>query len=206
MESDVVGVDIGTSWCAVAVVSDGDVNIVENDINKRTTPSCVLVPSYGTFEGWQFGESALRMEICYPTETISCTIDVVTDDRVDLLGDPAGSGKMTIQGAKPFFLAPQETFVVTRGGEGSAWYTADGRQDMPSVAPDAFVDSTGAGDSFVAGTLKGLIGGHSHETAARIGATVASFIIEKWGCQSNLPSPQRVAQRFEANFGRKLSL
>ncbi|QKC98545.1 carbohydrate kinase family protein [Mesorhizobium sp. NZP2298] len=96
--------------------------------------------------------------------------------------------------------------IVTRGGEGSAWYTADGRQDMPSVAPDAFVDSTGAGDSFVAGTLKGLIGGHSHETAARIGATVASFIIEKWGCQSNLPSPQRVAQRFEANFGRKLSL
>jgi deferrochelatase/peroxidase EfeB len=38
-------------------------------------------------------------------------------DKDYLLGDPSGSGKMTIQGEKPFFLAPQETFVVTRGGE-----------------------------------------------------------------------------------------
>jgi Dyp-type peroxidase family len=38
-------------------------------------------------------------------------------DKDFLLGDPAGSGKMTIQGRKPFFLTPQETFVVTRGGE-----------------------------------------------------------------------------------------
>ena len=39
-------------------------------------------------------------------------------DKDYLLGDPAGSGgKMTIQGRKPFFLAPQQPFVVTRGGE-----------------------------------------------------------------------------------------
>jgi Dyp-type peroxidase family len=38
-------------------------------------------------------------------------------DKDFLLGDPSGSGKMTIQGEKPFFLAPQEAFVITRGGE-----------------------------------------------------------------------------------------
>jgi Dyp-type peroxidase family len=38
-------------------------------------------------------------------------------DKDFLLGDPQGVGKMTIQGRPPFFLAPQETFVVTRGGE-----------------------------------------------------------------------------------------
>ena len=38
-------------------------------------------------------------------------------DKDFLLGDPSGSGKMTIQGEKPFFLAPQGPFVVTRGGE-----------------------------------------------------------------------------------------
>ncbi len=38
-------------------------------------------------------------------------------DKDFILGDPAGKGKMTIQGSPPFFLAPQETFVVTRGGE-----------------------------------------------------------------------------------------
>jgi Dyp-type peroxidase family len=43
-------------------------------------------------------------------------------DKDFLLGDPGsasgqGGGKMTIQGQQPFFLAPQEAFVVTRGGE-----------------------------------------------------------------------------------------
>ena len=34
-----------------------------------------------------------------------------------LLGSPAGTGKMTINGDPPFFLSPQESFVRTRGGE-----------------------------------------------------------------------------------------
>jgi Dyp-type peroxidase family len=38
-------------------------------------------------------------------------------DKDFLLGDPNGKGKMTIQGDPPFFLAPQEVFVKTRGGE-----------------------------------------------------------------------------------------
>jgi Dyp-type peroxidase family len=38
-------------------------------------------------------------------------------DKDFLLGDPNAKGKMTIQGDPPFFLAPQEVFVKTRGGE-----------------------------------------------------------------------------------------
>jgi Dyp-type peroxidase family len=38
-------------------------------------------------------------------------------DKDFLLGDPDGTGKMTIQGDPPFFLAPQEVFVRTRGSE-----------------------------------------------------------------------------------------
>jgi Dyp-type peroxidase family len=39
-------------------------------------------------------------------------------DRDFLIGDPdGGSGKMTIQGRPPFFVAPQPRFVTTRGGE-----------------------------------------------------------------------------------------
>jgi Dyp-type peroxidase family len=38
-------------------------------------------------------------------------------DKDFILGDPNATGKMTIQGKPPFFLAPQEVFVRTRGGE-----------------------------------------------------------------------------------------
>ncbi len=37
-------------------------------------------------------------------------------DRDYLLGDATGGGKMTIQGRRPFFLAPQQQLVTTRGG------------------------------------------------------------------------------------------
>jgi Dyp-type peroxidase family len=38
-------------------------------------------------------------------------------DRDFLLGESAGTGKMTVQGDPPFFLGPQRPFVTTRGGE-----------------------------------------------------------------------------------------
>ena len=38
-------------------------------------------------------------------------------DKDFLVGDSAGTGKMTVQGDPPFFLAPARSFVVTRGGE-----------------------------------------------------------------------------------------
>ena len=33
------------------------------------------------------------------------------------MGDPHGTGKMTVEGDPPFFLGPQGPFVTTRGGE-----------------------------------------------------------------------------------------
>jgi Dyp-type peroxidase family len=38
-------------------------------------------------------------------------------DKDYLLGDSATTAKMTVQGDPPFFLAPQPSFVTTRGGE-----------------------------------------------------------------------------------------
>ena len=38
-------------------------------------------------------------------------------DKDFILGDATGAGKMTVAGRPPFFLAPQASFVTTRGGE-----------------------------------------------------------------------------------------
>jgi len=38
-------------------------------------------------------------------------------DKDFLLGDAAGTGKMTVEGEPPFFLGGQRSFVTTRGGE-----------------------------------------------------------------------------------------
>lgn len=46
--------------------------------------------------------------------------------------------------------------AVTRGRDGSQWFTADARGTMPGFTVVA-VDATGAGDAFMAGLLAGLV-------------------------------------------------
>lgn len=91
--------------------------------------------------------------------------------------------------------------VVTEGSDGSLWHDAGGVVRVPAVATPAFVDSTGAGDSFVAGAVFGLLRGLDTMEAGRIAATVASFVVEAWGCQTNLPGEDQMRERYRAAFG-----
>ena len=69
-------------------------------------------------------------------------------DKDFLLGDQAGTGKMTVQGDPPFFLAPQSPFVTMRGGE----YLF-----MPGIrALKAIAEGTLAGPDEFAAELAGL--------------------------------------------------
>ncbi len=91
--------------------------------------------------------------------------------------------------------------VVTEGSDGSLWHETNGTIRIPAVPATRFVDSTGAGDSFVAGALYGLTRGMSTVASGRCAATVASFVVEAWGCQTNLPTEQQMRERHRATFG-----
>ena len=47
--------------------------------------------------------------------------------------------------------------VVTLGGDGVAWRTADGAEASAAALADSVVDTVGAGDSFMAGLVSGLL-------------------------------------------------
>lgn len=96
--------------------------------------------------------------------------------------------------------------VVTRGTDSSAWHEPHGTTLIPSVPAAGFVDSTGAGDSFVGGALLGTLRGLDTLHAGRCAATVASFVVEAWGCQTNLPSLDQVKARYRSHFGEELPL
>jgi sugar/nucleoside kinase (ribokinase family) len=65
--------------------------------------------------------------------------------------------------------------VVTRGGAGAAIVTPDGVELVPAVETDV-VDTTGCGDAFVAGFIRGLSLGRAPREAALVGAATASFV------------------------------
>jgi len=94
--------------------------------------------------------------------------------------------------------------VVTEGSKGSRWYQAQGEIHLPAVKTDHFVDSTGAGDSYAASVMCGLVRGWPVEQTGKFAATVASFVVEAWGCQTNLPDMDQVAERYRNFFKEAL--
>lgn len=93
-----------------------------------------------------------------------------------------------------------ETVIVTRGAAGCTVYEmTNGSVRSTCVAatePDAVVDTTGAGDSFVSGYLYGLHKRCDSVTCARYGATVSSFVVEATGCLTKVPTEEEVLLRF----------
>lgn len=77
---------------------------------------------------------------------------------------------------------------VKCGSRGSVLSPAEGRViEVPSVTPPApVVDTTGAGDSFLAGLVVGLARGMPVESAARLGAATAACCVTRAGATAGL--------------------
>ncbi len=96
-------------------------------------------------------------------------------------------------------LLEQVPIVVnTLGAKGSVIYTKGGMIDVPAAKAGAIVDTTGAGDAFRAGFYAGLYRERSLRDCAKLGAATSSFVIEKRGSLTNIPSWDRVEERAKA--------
>ncbi|ODS37325.1 MAG: hypothetical protein A7315_04195 [Candidatus Altiarchaeales archaeon WOR_SM1_79] len=89
-----------------------------------------------------------------------------------------------------------EVFLVTKGSRGCSIYGHGIYEDVPAFKT-AVVDPAGAGDAFNAGFIASRLKGYSIADSVKIANCTASFVIEKWGCQTNLPSWEQVMERFE---------
>jgi len=107
-----------------------------------------------------------------------------------------------LSGVDGLFELGVRTVVLTLGAKGSRILEPGRSLDVPAVPPATLVDPTGAGDGFVGGMMAGLCLGADIEDAARLGAVTASFVLEEWGCQTNLPGQKEAAERYAAAFGR----
>jgi molecular chaperone DnaK (HSP70) len=63
----VIGIDLGTTNCCVAVYKEGRVKIITNTIGLKTTPSTV----YFEEAGHTFGEAAISRGFADPSNCIS---------------------------------------------------------------------------------------------------------------------------------------
>lgn len=90
--------------------------------------------------------------------------------------------------------------LVTLGDSGSRIYIEDRNIDIPVVAPERIVEPTGAGDAYRGGLLRGIQLGFTWETAGRMGALAAAYVLEQVGTQGHSFSIDDFVTRYRSLF------
>lgn len=92
--------------------------------------------------------------------------------------------------------------IITKtcGKNGSIIYNNDEKIKIDSIYRPA-IDPTGAGDSYRAGFLYAYLNDKDLVDCAKFASSVSSFIVEKEGCQTNIPSYNQVKDRMDKYYG-----
>jgi adenosine kinase len=94
--------------------------------------------------------------------------------------------------------------VITLGDQGCHILTEGQTLEVPAVKVNQVIDPTGAGDAFRAGFLYGYVRDWPLETAARLGATVATFALGQAGTQEHHFTKSEVALRYQSQYSEDL--
>ncbi len=77
--------------------------------------------------------------------------------------------------------------VLTRGARGSVVVRGEEVHVIDAVPPDRLLDTTGAGDLYAAGFLRGFTAGLDLGTCGRLGSLCAAEIIAQYGARAERP-------------------
>ncbi len=92
--------------------------------------------------------------------------------------------------------------ITTLGEMGSRVVTTDGELDIPAAKPKTVTDPTGAGDTYRAGLIKGLVQGKDIRECALMGSVCASFAVESYGTQEYRFSTHEFRERLATSSCR----
>lgn len=102
------------------------------------------------------------------------------------------SGAARVEDAIRFLARYTAGPVITLGKCGCAYYENGEIRYSPAIDDFAGVDTTGAGDNFMAGVVYGLIRGHSMEKCMRLGNIFAGQSTTAVGCFGARITPELI--------------
>ncbi len=123
-------------------------------------------------------------------------------DRDFLEADAIFFSDQRLSDPRPFMKrlirAGRQLAVCTRGAAGAIALTADGRWiEVPAEPVDRVVDTNGAGDAFLAGTLAGELRGLPIDQSLRVGARVAALSVASTELAAPDLAPASIADLFD---------
>lgn len=93
--------------------------------------------------------------------------------------------------------------IIKRGKQGCLIKTQNQEIEVPAYADAKAIDTTGAGDSFVAGFIWGLKNQMPLEECARLGCAVASCTVEKVGANTAIESVKLPMKRYQEMYDKE---
>lgn len=90
--------------------------------------------------------------------------------------------------------------VITEGAHGATLLTGNEKFHLPAT-PAQKVDASGAGDSLAAAFIGSLLKGCSPHTGLGLGLALSAYVVEKRGCQTNLPAWAPLVTRARKAYG-----
>ncbi|MDL2307069.1 carbohydrate kinase family protein [Desulfovibrio sp. OttesenSCG-928-C06] len=97
--------------------------------------------------------------------------------------------------------------ITTLGEKGSRIVRRGGGESMvPAMPINSLENPTGAGDSYRAGLIKGILNSLSLEESAAIGAACAAFCVEKYGTQEHYYDAASLGAKYKAGTGKELPI
>jgi sugar/nucleoside kinase (ribokinase family) len=136
------------------------------EILRRAKEAGVVTCSDILADGWpelldMLAPAMEHVDYLFPNEEQAIALTGVSGDPVDA--------------ARALLERGVGCVAMTRGAEGSAIVSADGVEHVPAFETEV-VDTTGCGDAFVAGFIRGLSLDRSPRDAAVVGSATASLV------------------------------
>lgn len=101
-----------------------------------------------------------------------------------------------------------DILVTTLGADGSICYIRKGEKiiekRIESIRINNVVDASGGGDAYMSGFLYGYLKDFDPVDCCRFGTIMASHIIQKEGCLSNVPDESKLLGDFDSRFKKEV--
>ena len=119
---------------------------------------------------------------------------ISNDYELEMIIQATGLGKGEL-------LERTKAIISTLGENGSLLYSQQDEVTIHAAKALEVKDPTGAGDAYRAGLIKGLVMEKELANAARMGATCASYAVERYGTQEHSFTNEGFWARHLATFG-----
>lgn len=138
-------------------------------------------------------KSAEETAVYYNLAAEKCDILIGTREEFDQMemfeANPEHDDRVT---ATKWFSHTAKIAIIKHGKEGSIAYTKDGSEHRAKSYPAKVIKTFGAGDSYAAGFLYGVMQGWTLEKSMEYGSAAACIVISSHSCSDAMPTTEQV--------------